>query len=192
MNNLSGWAGRLLIAGLLLAVAGFFGSFLGQWYDRYSRPWAFGDPDSRLAGSWQTTFLDPDDVPKHITINIEQPSATFNWSTFLSRRRKHRRKNPRSFTGTASVTSRRGTEQYELWGSVDRDNASQLVLNTRVVNEKTQLLPNFALGAIRNVRWQGNNLTMTLSFSFRRADGSSFWSSSDPRLNQTRQLTLTH
>lgn len=179
----------LLGLGLLLGVVRYYG---GAWLDRYQRPWAFSTTEPRLVGSWTGNFTDPDGIRKTLTLRIDSPlDESSRWSKAFRRPRRHSRTNNRAFDGAATVVSRRGTEQYEAWGAISRDDDHGFSLNTRVVDEKTQLLPNFALGTVRKAQWQGDKITFTLGFNYRRADGSSHWDSADPRFSRLVPVTLT-
>lgn len=92
--------------------------------------------------------------------------------------------------GIAPVNSRLGWEDCEIYGAVEKEDFHRLHFNFRPKDEKKRSLPNFALIEEKNGVWQTNELELTLSFSYHKADGTSFRSSVDSRFDKKVFATL--
>ena len=146
-------------------------------------------------GKWQGTFQDPDGVQKTIKLEIVKPTTDEERADEASRHSRRRglgsRSEKRWFEGLATVTGKLGTEEYEVYGAVEKDDYHQLHFNFRPHDEKKRVLPNFTLLEAQKGSWQNDELRLTLGFSYQKADGSSFWSSADPRFDKKETITFT-
>ncbi|WP_157634644.1 hypothetical protein [Spirosoma panaciterrae] len=183
----------LLLVLLGLGVLSFYGS---MFFDRYQRPWAYSTSAPLLVGHWKGQYVDPDNIAKTIELTIFDPEPDAKrWSRALSfrGRRKGRRRtgaSKRSFDGQAIVVSRLGREMYAVNGSVDKDDYHRIKLTFDTETSRNFEKPTFYLLFGQDGRWYNNELTCKLDFSYRRKDGSSFWSSADPRFGKQTRLTL--
>ncbi|MEZ4904057.1 MAG: hypothetical protein R2822_21080 [Spirosomataceae bacterium] len=155
------------------------------WLDTYQRPWAYSRDTNTplLVGKWQGSFIDPNGIKKQIDVEIFVPTTDEERRTKASRRRRKRHvaADTRSFDGMATVSSRLGEEVYEIYGAVKKENHHQLHFNFRPQDEKKRILPNFTLLEAKEGSWQNDQLQLLLTFAYHKADGSSFWSSANPR-----------
>ncbi|GAB4029577.1 hypothetical protein [Spirosoma gilvum] len=183
----------LILVLLGLGTLTFYGS---KFFDRYQRPWAYSTSEPLLVGHWKGQYVDPDNIPKTIELTILDPEPDEKrWSKALSfrgRRKRHRRTSSsrRSFDGQAIVMSRLGREQYEVTGSVGKDDYHQIRLTFDTETSRNFDKPTFYLLFGQDGRWHHDELTCRLDFSYRRKDGSSYSSSADPRFNKRTLLTL--
>lgn len=189
----------LLILALLAALS--WGVYQCRYQYSYeadlaARPWAYNrDAAAKLlVGTWQGEFRDPDGVPKTIRLTIVEPTTEAEREKKASRRSRRRKglgsqTDQRRFDGTATVTSKLGQEDYEVWGSVGENNWHRLrTTYFRVVDERRQLRKNFGLREAEGGTWQDDRLTLTLGFSYTTASGSGYSSSADPRFD--RQISV--
>lgn len=168
------------------------------YYSYYSdikdRPRAYSEDENAklLVGQWQGSFKDPDGVEKSIVVEIFKPVSEEERERKASRRnrRNRSRENKQTFEGKALAKSKLGIENYELYGSVKKEDFHQLRFNFRPQDEKKRVLPNFTLAEAKDGTWQNDELHLTLTFSYHKADGSSFWNSADPRHDKTAKTTL--
>jgi hypothetical protein len=177
----------LLVAFIgIIAVGGIIGLikyYGGYWYDLRNSPWAYSTNSSEklLVGNWSGSFIDPDGVNKQLTINILEPiSKEERWDkAFTFRKGKRRvRSNSRDFLrGTATVKSKLGTEEYTISGHVEEDDFHQFLIRFSPVEEKKRVLPNFTLFESPKSTWQDDKMSLSLHFSYHKADGSSHWDS---------------
>lgn len=179
----------------LLALAGLsWGVYECQYRyslyaDRRDRPWAYSDDPTAplLVGTWQGRFRDPDGVAKTIRLRIVEPVSDEERAKKAARHTRRRkglgsREDKRHFDGTATVTSQRGTEAYELYGWVNPDDWHRLkTVHFSVADESQRLRKNFGLGLAEGGHWQGDELTLTLGFGYTTATGSGYSDSADPR-----------
>ncbi|AYQ34872.1 hypothetical protein [Runella sp. SP2] len=186
--------GVLLIGGLILLSWLVYECkyYTSYWFDTFDRPWAYSsDKNAKLlVGKWQGSFIDPDNVKKTLEIEIDEPVTEEERERNAARKRSSRRRdNKRSFDGKAIAKSRLGTETYEIYGAVEKDDFHRLHFNFRPEDEKKRVLPNFTLLEANSGNWQ-DSMTLTLSFTYHNADGSSTWKSSDPRHSKKVTATL--
>ena len=186
---------------LLLLVAASWGVYeiryyFGKWWDYRVRPWAYSsDANAKLlVGKWQGKFIDPDRVSKQLAIQIFEPTSDEERRKAASKRNRRggglRHRNKTGFDGIARVQSRLGTEEYEIYGSVGKDDFHQVKFNFRPVDESKRVLPNFTLSQGMEGTWRDDQLKVTLTFSYQRKDGSSFSSTADARYSKTVITTL--
>jgi hypothetical protein len=191
----------LLFLGVLVALS--WGVYECQYYYSYyadlkDRPWAYSEDKNTklLVGKWQGAFKDPDGVQKTLALQIFEPVTEEERKEKASRHLRNRRglgsrENKRAFEGVAVVTSRLGKEDYEIYGSVKKEDFHQLQFNFRPQDERKRVLPNFTLAEAKNSNWQNDELRLSLAFSYHKADGSSFWSSADSRFEKEAKITLS-
>lgn len=188
--------GLLLIGVLVLLGWGVYECkyYYSYYSDLKDRPWAYSEDKNAklLVGQWQGSFKDPDGVEKSIVVEIFEPVSEEERERKASRRsrRNRSRENKQAFEGKALANSKLGTENYELYGSVNKDDFHQLRFNFRPQDEKKRVLPNFTLSEAKEGIWQNDELLLTLTFSYHKADGASFWNSADPRYDKTAKTTL--
>ncbi|MEO6286315.1 MAG: hypothetical protein ABIN80_26250 [Dyadobacter sp.] len=183
---------------LVIAVALSWGGYeckyhYSKWSDYRNSPWAYSDDAEAklLVGRWEGSFVDPDQVKKTISLEVLAPLTDEERGEKASKRWKkasYSTRNKNRFDGIASVTSKLGTEQYEINGHVEKENMQKLSFGFQPVDEKKRILPNFTLFEAKNGTWDMDKLTTTLNFSYHWADGSSHWNSADPR--HAKQVTV--
>lgn len=187
---------------ILLLLAGFSWGvyeckyYYSKWSDYRDRPWAYSRDEHAklLVGHWEGSFRDPDNIAKTIKLEIFEPVTEEERKAKASKRSRRRggirHKDKRGFDGIATVTSKLGVEEYEIYGAVEKDDDHQLHFSFRVEDEKKRVLPNFTLLEAQKGKWLEDNLTLTLTFGYNKADGSSFSSSADPRHSKAVAVTL--
>ena len=169
---------------IIIVLTRYYSSY---WYDLSESPWAYSrNPQEQLLiGKWQGDFADPDGVKKHIDLTILIPTTNEErWeSAFTFHKKTHRysRNKDAFFEGLATVKSKLGTEEYEISGHVQEDDIHQLFIHFSTPDDKKKVLPNFTLFEAKKGLWEGDKMTLTLQFSYQKANGSSFWSSSIPK-----------
>ena len=192
----------LLFLGVLAALS--WGVYECKYYYSYytdlrDRPWAYsrGENAKLLVGKWQGTFQDPDGLQKTIELEIMEPTNDEERAKKASRRSRRRsglgsRSDKRGFDGFATVTSKLGKEEYEIYGSVQKEDWHQLnTIHFRVMDENQQLRNNFGVGAADSGQWQDDELTLTFAFVYTTATGSGYSNSADPRYEKKAKVTLT-
>ncbi|WP_421825388.1 hypothetical protein [Larkinella sp.] len=184
---------------MIIGLAGIsWGVYECNYYVSYrndlsQRPWAYSEDKKAdlLVGTWQGNFLDPDGVRKTIRLEILVPMTEDERAKKASHRTRHRkglgsRSDKKRFDGFATVTSQRGIEEYEFYGAVSDKTGSRLnTIHFRALDEKQQLRKNFnVLSAVDGGQWQGDQLILTLAFTYNTATGSGYSSSADPRFDK--------
>lgn len=191
--------GLLLIGVLVLLSWGVYECkyYYSYYSDLKDRPWAYSEDKNAklLVGKWNGSFKDPDGVQKTLVLQLFEPVTEEERKEKASRYLRNRRgsgsrENKRAFEGVAEVKSRLGKEDYEIYGSVKKEDFHHLSFNFRPQDEKKRVLPNFTLTKAKEGTWQNDELLLTLTFSYHKADGSSFWNSADPRYDKTAKTTL--
>lgn len=196
-------SGRCLLVLLVLALISW-GMYecnyrYSLWRDYQTRPWAYSkDKEAKLlVGKWQGQYKDPDGVVKAISLEIFEPlsDAERRKKAGRSHRRRTRgglgaRKDKRLFEGVATVSSRLGQEDYQLYGSVGEEDYHQLKMQFGAKDEATRLQPNFALNLAESGHWEGDKLTLKVGFAYFKADGSSFSDSADARYDYVATVVL--
>jgi hypothetical protein len=191
----------LLFFGVLVAIS--WGVYECKYYYSYytdlrDRPWAYSrDKNAKLlVGKWQGTFQDPDGLQKTIELEIVEPITDKERAEKASKHLRRRsglgtRSDKRGFDGFATVTSKLGKEEYEIYGSVQKEDWHQLnTIHFRVMDENQQLRNNFGVGAADSGQWQGDELTLTFAFVYTTATGSGYSNSADPRYEKKATVTL--
>jgi hypothetical protein len=193
---------KSILLSILLLVVLSWGVYECKYYYSYysdlkDRPWAYSEDKNTklLVGKWNGSFKDPDGVQKTLVLQIFEPVTEEERKEKASRYLRNRRglgsrENKRAFEGVAVVTSRLGKEDYEIYGSVKKEDFHHLSFNFRPQDEKKRVLPNFTLAEAKEGTWQNDELRLTLTFSYHKADGSSFWNSADSRHDKTAETTL--
>ena len=179
----------LVAIALIFTAVSYYGSY---FFDLYQRPWAYtSDPaNPLLVGKWAGNFRDPNGVQKSLMVEILVPTTDEERLEKANRRRRRNRTNKKAFDGFATVDSRLGKEEYELWGSVRERTGRTFAFSMRPVDERKMPLPNFQALEANAGSWDDNALTIIVSFSYRKADGAGFWSSADPRFEKTATVKL--
>lgn len=135
-----------------------------------------------MVGTWRGTFTDPGKVTKTIELEIFIPETdSTRWArASRARRGKHRRKydSKQAFDGIATITSRLGKEEYEIYGSVAREEDHQFKFNFSSMDEQRRILPNFLPQSNRAGSWRADAMEIALLFVHVRADGTSQTTSS--------------
>ncbi len=181
----------LILVGVLFTTIKYYGSY---FWDLYQRPWAYSRDANAplLVGKWQGRFIDPDGVAKKLALEIFVPTTDEERWEKAGRKSRRRRGSSarRNFEGVAWVESKLGNESYELWGGVNKDDYHLFTLD--FITDETKMVPinNFYINDSNPNNWRDDSMTLTLSFSYRRPDKSSFWSSSDPRFDKKVTVTL--
>lgn len=181
----------LVIFSLVATVVGYYGSY---WMDLYQRPWAYSrDSDAPLlVGKWHGNFTDPDGIKKEINLEIFVPmTSEERWAKAgRKRRRRGTSSAKRAFDGLAIVSSKLGTETYELWGNVKREDFHDFDLDFTADENKPLKVPNFYVNIAEKSHWNNDQMTLPVNFSYRLPNGTSHWSSSDHRFSKIVIVTL--
>jgi hypothetical protein len=173
--------------------------YLSYQQDLRQRPWAFSRDATAplLVGTWQGQFRDPDGIQKTITLTIHSPLTDDERAKKAGRRVRRRsgsgsRGSRHFFDGEATVSSPKGTEQYDLHGNVATDDGHTLkTILFGPADETRQVRQNFGLqSALDGGQWQADRLTLTLAFSYITATGSAYSDSADPRYSRTATVQL--
>lgn len=181
-------AGLAVLAVLFTAVR-FYG---GKWLDQYERPWAYSTTEPLLVGQWEGQFNDPDGVAKTLRLTIDLPETDEERLERASRKRRLRnRRNRGGFDGSATVTSRLGREDYEVYGVVDREDSHVFSLNFDAVDGRFAITPNFYINDTDKTgnRWTGDQLVTQLEFAY-HLPGRTWSSSADPRFSRKVPVQL--
>lgn len=175
----------LIVGGGILY--GFFRTDIRDSLFLYNRPWAHSsDKNAKLfVGTWEGVFIDPTGISKKIELTILKPSADNK-----GRRRFFREvfRNKGLFDGRATITSTLGVENYDIYGKLKKEDMHQF--NFEVREDKNLDIPNFYFQGATNGNWIDDDLHFTTGFNYRRADGSSFWSSSEPIYDYKTTVSL--
>ena len=175
---------------LVLSLAGlgallYFGRlgcfYAGKYYDTIRRPWAYaGDPGkSLLVGHWQGACTDPDQVAHQVKMEIFVPTTDEErWRRFSQKRIKRDRSSPTFFDGLAVLETGGRRDSCKLWGGLDKADGHGIHFQFSPLSGVHP--PGFNLNLLKGT-WQGDSLHLSVTFSFFRADGSSFYDSADPR-----------
>ncbi len=158
--------------------------FGGSYFvDFYWRPWAYNrDPNAKLfVGKWAGQFQDPDGVSKTMTLEIFTPFTTAErFGSSLNCGGKTHGKSRKSFEGVATVKSKLGEENYEIWGYFNDHDFHSFYFYERV--KQPLSVANFYLKQTPpDCIWKGDELTIVLPFYYQKLDGAGFYSSDDPR-----------
>lgn len=158
--------------------------------DERNSPWAYSDnPQTKLlVGKWSGAFTDPVGVEKKIEVEILPPMTEEERQKKANRRVKHRKglgssKDHRAFDGTATVTSKLGTESYTIFGHVGKSDYHTLDFQFAAEDESKRILPNYAVRAAGSGQWQDDDLNVSLSFNNLTAEGHSTSTSSGEVVN---------
>lgn len=191
---------RGLLLVLLIGIALSWGVYeckfyYSRWSDYRNSPWAYSRDENAklLVGKWEGVYTDPDQVSKTITLEIFVPRTDEERRAKASKRWKRSSYSTRyknSFDGQATVTSRLGREEYEIYGAVEKDDFHKLHFNFRTDEGKKRVQPNFGLLFAKNGSWADDALRVSFSFVYYKKDGSSFSSSADPRFEKVVTATL--
>ncbi|MFD2573852.1 hypothetical protein ACFSUS_24665 [Spirosoma soli] len=174
--------------------------YYSYYADLKDRPWAYSRDENAklLVGAWQGEFRDPDGIAKTIRLNIVEPVTDEERSRKAGRRARKRsglgsRTDKRRFDGSATVSSHRGREAYELNGHVQTEDGHRLgMIYFQVDDELQALRRNFIVNsALEGGQWQDDRLTLTLAFTFTTATGSGYSSSADPRYDKKVTVQLS-
>ncbi|GAB3998072.1 hypothetical protein GCM10028807_44800 [Spirosoma daeguense] len=90
----------------------------------------------------------------------------------------------------ANVVSRLGREEYELSGSVGKDDYHQIRLSFTADEKQPLNVMNFYISHTEQGHWQNDELSCLLNFSYRRPDNSSYSSTADPRFSKQVSIHL--
>lgn len=170
------------------------------WQDYQQRPWAYSkDKNAKLlVGKWEGQYTDPDGINKSLSLEVFEPLTDAERRKKAGRKYRHRtrgglggRKEKRLFEGNATVISRLGKEEYQLYGSVAEEDYHQLSkVQFGAKDEATRLQPNFALNICESGTWNEDQMTLNMGFSYFKANGASFWDSADPRYSKIVRIEL--
>ncbi len=179
----------LLLSGVLL---GRYGCYIAnKKYDTYRRPWAYSDDPAKplLVGKWQGVCTDPDQVVHKVDMEIFEPiSDDERWKRFTQKRIKRDRSSTTFFDGFAILETNGKKDTCELWGGLDKADGHEIHFQFSPVSKVHP--PGFNMNLLRG-NWQDNTIDLTVDFAFFRADGSSFYSSEDPRHDTPGKLLLS-
>ncbi|GAB2577580.1 hypothetical protein [Spirosoma areae] len=173
--------------------------YYSYYADLKDRPWAYSQDENAklLVGTWEGEFKDPDGVQKTIRLDILIPMTDEGRAKKAGKRTRRRsglgsRTDKQGFDGLATVTSQRGTEEYDVWGSVGKDDWHQLnTVHFRTVDEKKQVRKNFNINEANGGQWQNDQLTLTLAFTYTTATGSGYSDSADPRYEKKATINFS-
>ncbi len=183
---------KVFVIGLIaVVILGRYGCyFINKKYDTYRRPWAYSADASKplLVGKWQGSVTDPDNVVHKVEMEIFVPMTDEERKSRLFQKRIKRDRSSRTFFDGMAVLEVNGKrDSCELWGGLNEPDGHQIHFQFRPVNDVHP--PGFNLNLLEGT-WQEHTLDLTVDFAFFRPDGSSFYSSEDPRHDQKGQLRL--
>lgn len=178
---------------VVMSLLKYYGSY---WYDIYQSPWAYSrnPQESLLVGKWQGTFTDPNGIKKQLKIAIFEPiTNTERWENAFtfSKKRRFTTHNYEAFDGTATVTSKLGTEYYEVVGSVEEENINKLFFDFSTAENQKKVLANFTIAETVKSSWHKHTLSLTLTFAYIKSNGNSYWSSGEPKYNRKIPCSLS-
>jgi hypothetical protein len=178
----------VVIAAVVLGRYGCY--YLDQQYDTYRRPWAYSNDPNKplLVGKWKGTFRDPDQIDHNIQLEIFEPlSDAKRKKRFFEKRIKRDRSSKTFFEGMALIESQGRRDSFEVWGGMEKWDSNDLHFQMRPVHEPHP--PGFNLNECKGT-WMGNTIQLRILYSWFRPDGSSFYSSEDPRHNTDGNMVL--
>ncbi len=180
---------HLLLLGFTVLAGISWGVYELKYYfsyrsDLHSRPWAYNEDAKAklLVGQWHGTFIDPNGLQKNLALEIVVPVTEEERQKKAAKRLPKRkglggRKEKQIFEGAAVVNGPNGREDYEVWGSVNKEDFHKLnELNFRA-NEQTLLRKNFSLNLATEGNWHEDTLSLKCGFSYITEEGSRYSSS---------------
>jgi len=179
----------LLLASVLLGRYGCY--YLNKKYDTYRRPWAYSNDPTKplLVGKWQGVCTDPDGINHKVEMEIFEPiTEDERWERFNQKRSKRDRSSRTFFDGFALLEVNNKKDSCELWGGLDQADGHKIHFQLSPLSQVHP--PGFNLNLLRG-DWQENTLDLTVEFAWFRPDGSSFYSSEDPRHDTPGRLVLS-
>ncbi|MCF8247883.1 MAG: hypothetical protein K9J37_22170 [Saprospiraceae bacterium] len=180
-----------IVGVILLVVLSKVGCFyFDKINDTNRRPWAFSSDASKplLVGKWQGSVTDPDNRIHEVEMEIFVPTTDEERWKWVSRSHiKHDRSSPTFFDGMAMLEVNGHRDSCELWGGLDEPDGHQIHFQFRPVNDVHP--PGFNLNLLEGT-WQEHTLDLTVDFAFFKPDGSSFYTSEDPRYDQKGHLMM--
>ncbi len=184
---------KLFIALLLASVIfGRFGCYyLNKKYDTYRRPWAYSNDASKalLVGKWQGTCIDPDQISHKVEMEIVVPMTDDErWNRVFQKRIKRDRSSPTFFDGFAVLETNGQKDTCELWGGLDKANGHEIHFQLSPISKVHP--PGFNLNLLKG-NWQDNSIDLAVDFAWFRPDGSSLYSSEDPRHDTKGKLVMS-
>lgn len=176
-----------LIAAVVLCKAGCF--YLDKKYDTWRRPWAYDSSKPLLVGKWQGRCLDPDGVAHQIDLEILLPTTDDERWKRVNRRHAMRNRTDRTFfDGIAILETNGSRDTCELWGGLDKADGHEIHFQFRPINDVHP--PGFNLNLLDG-NWEGNTIDLAVTFAFFKPDGSSFYSSEDPKHDMKAKLVMS-
>lgn len=178
-----------LIAAVVLGKAGCF--YFDKKMDTWRRPWAYASDSSRplLVGKWQGRCTDPDGISHQIDMEIFLPTTDEErWKRVSSSHVKRDRSSRTFFDGIAILETNGNRDSCELWGGLDKADGSDLHFQLSPVSGVHP--PGFNLNLLDG-KWQGDAIDLAVTFAFFRPDGSSFYSSKDPKHDMKAKLVMS-
>ena len=173
---------------VVLSKVGCF--YFDKQYDNYRRPWAFSSDSTKplLVGKWQGSVTDPDNRIHEVEMEIFSPTTDEErWKWVSSTNVKRDRRNTTFFDGRAVLEVNGHRDSCELWGGLEKADGHDLHFQFRPMNDVHP--PGFNLNLLGGT-WEENTIDLTVDFAFFRPDGSSFYTSEDPRYDQKGHLML--
>lgn len=177
-----------LIATVVLGKIGCY--YLDKKYDTYRRPWAFSDDPGKplLVGQWRGICIDPDQVAHQVEMEIFSPTTeSERWKRVSRKRGKRDRSSRTFFDGMAVLTTNGKRDTCELWGGLDKADGHEIHFQFRPKSGVHP--PGFNLNLLKG-QWIGDAIDLSVEFAWFRPDGSSFYSSEDPRHEVVGKLVL--
>lgn len=161
-----------------------------KWEHRYDRPWAYSyDSDKPLLlGKWEGEFRDPDGIPKHMVIEIDEPEEESGSGHYEDRQFEE----AQTFKGHATITSKVGIEQDRVKGGLgSKDGHSIERIDFIPLDELKQIRESFNVSdTTPGGKWEGDTITLTLAFTYRSKTGSAYSDFSDPRYSKKVPIIL--
>lgn len=188
---------KLLLLGLLAFVGyGLFGVasfYIGKYMDYWERPWAYSRDEKAvlLIGNWKGSFKDPDGIDKEIKLEILVPETdSERWGKAFKKTKRRFANTKKNFEGLVTVTSKLGTEYYELSGKVNEANNRQIYLNFHPDENKKKILPNFILTESNDAKWDINKITFLANFTYHKANDTALYESRNPKHKMRIKVNL--
>lgn len=92
------------------------------------------------------------------------------------------------FDGIAILETNGSRDTCELWGGLDKADGHEIHFQFRPINDVHP--PGFNLNLLDG-KWQGDAIDLNVIFAFFKPDGSSFYSSEDPKHDMKAKLVMS-
>ena len=160
-----------------------------KYDDKSDRPWAYENTSGhRLTGIWKGKVTDPDGIVQEVEMEIINPfDEEKEKKRIFSKRIKRDRSDKSFFEGTSTIKWKGKIKDYEVWGGLREPNETDLHFQWRPLDDEH--LPGFNLNLAKG-SWEGDQLKLSIEFSFFTKEGFSRYESDNPKHNQLGTLVM--